>query len=98
MIEEVKSASDNRWWLNVLTRSREASLVLLIVALTALTTALNPRFLSPQSLKDQTPVCRRWWDYMAGLMQVNADNSPCSVDLREMFHLSEENPHRFRNA
>jgi L-rhamnose mutarotase len=34
----------------------------------------------------QTPVCRRWWDHMAGLMQVNADNSPCSVEVREMFH------------
>jgi len=33
-------------------RSREASLVLLIGALTAITTVLNPRFLSPQSLKD----------------------------------------------
>jgi L-rhamnose mutarotase len=35
----------------------------------------------------QTPVCRRWWDHMADIMQVNADNSPCSVELREMFHL-----------
>ena len=33
-------------------RSREASLVLLIAVLTAITTVLNPRFLSPQSLKD----------------------------------------------
>ena len=33
-------------------RSREGSLVLLIAVLTVLTTALNPRFVSPQSLKD----------------------------------------------
>ena len=52
MTEEFKSAYDKQGWLNVLMRSREASLVLLIVALTVLTTALNPRFLSPQSLKD----------------------------------------------
>src|SRR3974390_512160 len=52
MTEEFKSVSDKQGWLNVLVRSREASLVLLIAALTALTTALNPRFLSPQSLKD----------------------------------------------
>ena len=52
MTAEVKDASNKQGWLNVLVRSREASLVLLIVALTALTTALNPRFLSPQSLKD----------------------------------------------
>ena len=35
----------------------------------------------------QTPVCRRWWDYMADLMEVNADHSPCSVELEKMFHL-----------
>jgi L-rhamnose mutarotase len=35
----------------------------------------------------QTPACRRWWDYMAGLMEVNADRSPRSVGLQEMFHL-----------
>src|SRR6201987_1058637 len=38
--------------LKVFMRSREASLVLLIAILTAITTILNPRFLSPQSLKD----------------------------------------------
>jgi ABC-type xylose transport system permease subunit len=52
MTQEVKNASAGTGWLNVLMRSREASLVLLILVLTALTTALNPRFLSPQSLKD----------------------------------------------
>jgi ribose/xylose/arabinose/galactoside ABC-type transport system permease subunit len=45
-------ASDGAGSLHALMRSREASLVLLIVILTAVTTALNPRFLSPQSLKD----------------------------------------------
>jgi L-rhamnose mutarotase len=35
----------------------------------------------------RTPVCRHWWDHMAGLMQVNTDNSPCTVELREMFHM-----------
>jgi rhamnose transport system permease protein len=52
MTGELNRASDGRSWLNVLTRGREASLVLLILALTALTTVLNPRFLTPQSLKD----------------------------------------------
>lgn len=33
------------------------------------------------------PVCRRWWDYMAPLMDVNPDNSPVAVDLRPVFHL-----------
>ncbi len=35
----------------------------------------------------QTPVCRRWWDHMASLMEVNADNSPRATELRELFHL-----------
>ena len=35
----------------------------------------------------QTPTCRRWWDYMADLMEVNADRSPRAVELQEMFHL-----------
>ncbi|MBV8141772.1 MAG: L-rhamnose mutarotase [Verrucomicrobia bacterium] len=35
----------------------------------------------------QTPACRRWWDYMAELMEVNADHSPRAIELREMFHL-----------
>jgi len=41
-----------RGWINAWFRSREASLVLLIAVLAVVTTALNPRFLSPQSLKD----------------------------------------------
>src|SRR6516225_6599139 len=52
MTREVKNASNGSGWLNVLFRSRETSLVLLIAVLTAVTTTLNPRFLSPQSLKD----------------------------------------------
>jgi rhamnose transport system permease protein len=52
MTEEFNRASDGQWRLNVLTRGRETSLVLLILALTVLTTVLNPRFLTPQSLKD----------------------------------------------
>ena len=35
----------------------------------------------------QTEVCRRWWDYMAELMEVNKDRSPQTVELHEMFHL-----------
>jgi L-rhamnose mutarotase len=35
----------------------------------------------------QTPACRRWWEYMADLMQVNPDRSPRATELQEMFHL-----------
>jgi len=34
-----------------------------------------------------TDVCRRWWRHMRDLMPANADNSPVSRDLREVFHL-----------
>ncbi|MDY4041443.1 MAG: L-rhamnose mutarotase [Collinsella sp.] len=34
-----------------------------------------------------TEVCQRWWAYMAGVMETNADNSPVTVDLDCAFHL-----------
>ena len=32
-------------------------------------------------------VVRKWWDYMSDIMEVNADNSPVSVPLRQVFFL-----------
>lgn len=32
-------------------------------------------------------VCRRWWHFMAPLMETNADESPVSIDLDNVFHL-----------
>ena len=32
------------------------------------------------------PIVRKWWDSMAPLMEVNADNSPKEWPLREVFH------------
>jgi L-rhamnose mutarotase len=34
-----------------------------------------------------TPECRRWWAYMRDVMPTNADDSPRSTALREVFHL-----------
>ena len=34
-----------------------------------------------------TEICRKWWDYMADIMETNEDNSPVSVDLKNVFHL-----------
>ena len=31
---------------------------------------------------------RQWWDYMSDIMEVNPDNSPVSVPLEQLFHLS----------
>ncbi|MFA5447885.1 MAG: L-rhamnose mutarotase [Sphaerochaeta sp.] len=33
------------------------------------------------------PIVQRWWAYMADLMETNADNSPVSIPLREVFHM-----------
>ena len=33
------------------------------------------------------PVVKKWWDFMAPLMEVNSDNSPVAKPLREVFHL-----------
>ena len=35
----------------------------------------------------ENPIVRKWWAYMADIMDVNEDNSPVSVPLREVFYL-----------
>lgn len=35
-----------------------------------------------------TEVCQKWWSHMGELMATNADNSPVSTDLNEVFHLA----------
>jgi L-rhamnose mutarotase len=32
-------------------------------------------------------VMKKWWDYMADVMDVNPDNSPVVVKLEKVFHL-----------
>lgn len=34
-----------------------------------------------------TDINRKWWDFMAPVMETNDDNSPVCTDLEEMFHL-----------
>jgi len=33
------------------------------------------------------PVNRKWWDFMADIMDTNPDNSPVCKDLHPVFHL-----------
>lgn len=35
----------------------------------------------------RTAACRRWWAHMREIMPSNADDSPVSVELREVFRL-----------
>ncbi|MCH5346467.1 MAG: L-rhamnose mutarotase [Muribaculaceae bacterium] len=39
-----------------------------------------------QDLGD-TEIVKKWWDYMADIMEVNPDNSPVSIPLPEVFHM-----------
>ncbi len=32
-------------------------------------------------------IVKKWWDYMADIMEVNPDNSPVSVELEEVFYM-----------
>ena len=43
----------------------------------------------PGKLADvaRLPVVRKWWDYMAPLMEVHPDNAPKEWPLKEVFHL-----------
>lgn len=36
---------------------------------------------------EDDPVNRKWWDFMADIMETNSDNSPVSKDLVQVFHL-----------
>ena len=35
----------------------------------------------------ETDECKRWWKFMKDVMPTNIDDSPVSVELREVFHL-----------
>lgn len=34
------------------------------------------------------PITKRWWAYMADIMDTNSDNSPVSMDLKDVFYLA----------
>jgi L-rhamnose mutarotase len=35
----------------------------------------------------QTEIVKKWWKFMADIMQTNPDNSPVSIPLEEVFYL-----------
>lgn len=35
----------------------------------------------------ENPICRKWWDYMADIMDTNPDNSPVAEPMKMVFHL-----------
>lgn len=41
---------------------------------------------SSQNLGDN-PIVKKWWAYMADIMETNPDNSPVTIPLEELFYL-----------
>jgi len=39
------------------------------------------------SESSETEICKKWWEYMKDVMETNEDNSPVSIELKELFHL-----------
>jgi len=35
----------------------------------------------------KTEIMKKWWAYMADIMETNADNSPVSVSLKDVFYM-----------
>ena len=35
-----------------------------------------------------TEVCKKWWRYMASLMETNDDDSPISLELKPVFYIA----------
>lgn len=35
----------------------------------------------------QADIVKKWWAYMADIMETNADNSPVELPLKEVFHM-----------
>jgi L-rhamnose mutarotase len=36
----------------------------------------------------KTEIMQKWWTYMADIMETNADNSPLSVPLKNVFYMA----------
>ena len=46
--------------------------------------------LSEQNTADDLPnteIVKKWWAYMADIMETNSDNSPVVTPLKEVFHM-----------
>ena len=39
------------------------------------------------SSQKDLPIVRKWWDMMADIMEVNPDNSPVCIELKNVFYM-----------
>jgi len=42
---------------------------------------------SEEKLLPSHPIIKKWWTFMADIMETNPDNSPICTSLKEVFHL-----------
>lgn len=35
----------------------------------------------------ETKIVKKWWEFMADIMKTNPDNSPVTVELKELFYM-----------
>ena len=40
-----------------------------------------------QEVVYEKQINKKWWEYMADIMETNPDNSPVCVNLKKVFHL-----------
>jgi L-rhamnose mutarotase len=40
-----------------------------------------------QAFLPNHPIVKKWWAYMADIMETNPDNSPVAIPLEEVFHM-----------
>ncbi len=47
------------------------------------------QYIKGESSQDlgQTEIVKKWWAYMADIMETNSDNSPVSIPLQPIFHM-----------
>ena len=46
---------------------------------------ISPDF--DEKLLPNHPIVKKWWTYMADIMETYPDNSPVAIPLKEVFHL-----------
>ena len=82
----------NALWPELHTLLKEAGIEDYSIHLDPETGALYGRLCCPQDFDDQAlkhhPVMRRWWDFMADIMETHEDNAPVVHPLESMFYMA----------
>jgi L-rhamnose mutarotase len=81
----------NEIWSNLVILLKEAGIsdysIFLDEETYSLFGVLNAEDLAALDKLPQQTVMQEWWKYMSDLMETNADNSPVSIPLKDVFYL-----------